>query len=64
MAVTQFEANDARSAFPCFDEPEYKATFQLTLTYEKDLLVLNNMPCNGSTDCPPQNSIEFVLDSS
>ncbi len=45
MAATQFEATDARRAFPCWDEPAAKATFQLTLRIPSELTgVSNTMP--------------------
>ncbi|CAJ0547689.1 Ff.00g044430.m01.CDS01 [Fusarium sp. VM40] len=43
MATTQFEATDARRAFPCLDEPALKATFTVTLIADKDLVCLGNM---------------------
>lgn len=44
LLVTQFESHYAREAFPCIDEPEAKATFDLTLTTEEGVTVLGNMP--------------------
>ena len=44
LLATQFESHHAREVFPCIDEPEAKATFDVTLTTEKDIVVLGNMP--------------------
>jgi len=44
LAATQFEAPHARAAFPCFDEPEFKAIFAITLVVAKGLLALSNGP--------------------
>src|SRR5262245_16056455 len=41
-AATQFEAADARRAFPCFDEPEFKARFALTLNVPAHLTAIAN----------------------
>lgn len=42
IATTQFEATDARRAFPCWDEPDFKAVFAVTLIVEDSLTALSN----------------------
>lgn len=44
MFSTQFESCDARRAFPCFDEPNLKATFDFEVEIPEDQVALSNMP--------------------
>ncbi len=44
MLSTQFEPADARSAFPCFDEPSFKARFDLSVVADEKFDVISNMP--------------------
>jgi tricorn protease interacting factor F2/3 len=42
LITTQFEPIGARKAFPCFDDPDKKATFNLTLIFPKELKAISN----------------------
>ena len=52
LAVTQFEATDARRAFPCWDEPAFKAVFRLTLVIEEGLTAISNTRAIGEDPIP------------
>ena len=49
MYSTQFEACSARRAFPCFDEPRLKATFDFEIEIPDDQVALSNMPVKSAS---------------
>ena len=59
MATTQFESVDARRAFPCFDEPDRKAVFEITLVVEPDVDAISNSPVVGIDDVGGKRRFRF-----
>jgi len=50
IATTQFESHDARKAFPCWDEPAFKATYEVTLVVPSHLAAYSNSAVIRETD--------------
>ncbi|XP_003240500.1 aminopeptidase N isoform X1 [Acyrthosiphon pisum] len=60
LAITYFEPLGARRAFPCWDEPGYKATFKIRLSHKKGLTSMSNMKFMNQINCPSNS--DYVVD--
>jgi puromycin-sensitive aminopeptidase len=61
LASTQFESTDARRAFPCWDEPAFKAVFQITLTVDDGLTAISNARVIRELPLPGSGKKEVVF---
>lgn len=60
IACTQMEAPHARRAFPCWDEPSFKATFAISLIVDADLMAVSNSAEVRRTPLNGKQRIDFA----
>ncbi|MEP6956160.1 MAG: M1 family metallopeptidase, partial [Chthoniobacterales bacterium] len=61
MLGTQFEATDARRMFPCWDEPIFRARFQLTAIVPENFTAVSNMPLESETKSGASKELHFAM---
>jgi puromycin-sensitive aminopeptidase len=59
LATTQLEATDARRAFPCWDEPSFKAVFKTTLVVDDGLTAISNAGVESEKKVNGQKEVTF-----
>jgi aminopeptidase N len=61
MLGTQFEATDARRLFPCWDEPVFRARFQLTAVIPENWFAVSNMPIESEKKISGGKEVRFAM---
>ncbi|XP_071400081.1 glutamyl aminopeptidase [Centroberyx affinis] len=64
IAATDHEPTDARKSFPCFDEPNKKATYNISITHHAAYEALSNMPLEGEPQPLPGNKVKTSFQKS
>jgi aminopeptidase N len=61
MLGSQFEATDARRFFPCWDEPSFRSSFQLTVVIPENFIAISNMPAEKETKIAGGKEVRFAV---
>ncbi|KAM6980655.1 glutamyl aminopeptidase, partial [Aplochiton taeniatus] len=64
IAATDHEPTDARKSFPCFDEPNKKATYNISITHDSAYGALSNMPVEGTPQQLPGDKVKTSFQKS
>ncbi|KAJ7242385.1 leucyl aminopeptidase [Mycena haematopus] len=60
-ALTQFQPTDARAAVPCWDEPQIKATWTITMISGAETVNISNMPAESEVAYDPTSAFDVNL---